>query len=297
MDKIKIAARGSKLSIAQVEIVSKFLENKGYETEFIEVKTKADLFNNEPLYKLGKGVFEKEVNEYVIKGIADIAVHSMKDLTSIIDPNLEIIAVTKRDSPFDVLLADKELYDLDSGKTIGTSSIRRQNFLKFIRDDLKIKDLRGNIDTRIEKYKKGEYDGIIIAEASILRLKYRIKYFRLDPLNFTPEANQGIIAVVGKKTNLEIKKILSELNDQDTLEEAIAERSTMQIVGGGCHSPFGVYFKKQSNNEFQGIASFSNSKKKITIVLEKSGKPEELGIELGKLLLKEMKYENIIPST
>ncbi|ARM75987.1 hydroxymethylbilane synthase [Acidianus manzaensis] len=295
MTKIRIAARGSKLSLAQVSIVSKYLENNGYETEFIEVKTKADLFNNEPLYKLGKGVFEKEVNEYVLKGLADIAVHSMKDLTTIIDPNLEIIAVTKRDSPYDVLVSDKNIYDLDKESIIGTSSIRRQNFIKFLRNDLIVKDLRGNIDTRIQKYKKGEYNGIIIAEASILRLGYTMTYFKLDPFNFTPEANQGIIAIVGKKSDLVMKNILNGINDKNSLDEAIAERSAMQIIGGGCHSPFGVFFKKQDTNEFLGIASFSDSKKKITISLEGKGKPEELGAKLGKMLLMEMKNENIIP--
>lgn len=291
---IRIAARGSKLSLAQVSVVANYLQKLGYETSFIEVKTKADLFYNEPLHKLGKGVFEKEVNEFVLQGKADLAVHSMKDLTSFLDPNLEILAVVKRDSPYDVLVANKNLYDLEEKSVIGTSSIRRQNFVKFFRNDLEVKNLRGNIDTRIGKYEKGEYDGIIIAEASITRLKLNVKYYRLDYFDFTPEANQGIIAVIGRKSDIELKKLLSNLNDVDTFEEALAERSTVQVVGGGCHSPFGVYFEKHDTT-FMGVASFSNSKKKITVSIEERGDPKEIGSKLGKILLREMKSENIIP--
>jgi hydroxymethylbilane synthase len=291
---IRIAARNSQLSQVQVKVVSDYLNKLGYETEFIGVKTKADLFANEPLYKLGKGVFEKEVNEYVIRGLADLAVHSMKDLTSNLSEELDILATVKRDSPYDVLVSKKDVFDLDSGSIIGTSSIRRKNFMTFLRPDILVKDLRGNIDTRIRKYTSGEYEGIIIAEASILRLNLNINYFKLNPIDFTPEANQGIIAVVGKKNDERIRKLLSELHDQETFNEAIAERSTMEIVGGGCHSPFGVYFE-QIDDRLLGIASFSNGKKKITVTIERKGNPKDVGHELGKLLLGEMKNENLIP--
>ncbi len=291
---IRIAARNSQLSLIQVKVVSDYLNKLGYDTEFIGVKTKADIFSAEPLYKLGKGVFEKEVNEYVIKGLADLAVHSMKDLTSTLSEELDILATVKRDSPYDALVSKKDVFDLDSGSVIGTSSIRRKNFMTFLRPDVTVKDLRGNIDTRIKKYNSGEYDGIIIAEASILRLNLNVNYFRLNPIDFTPEANQGIIAVVGKKNDEKIRKILAELHDQRTFNEAMAERSTMEIVGGGCHSPFGVYFQ-QIDRKLIGIASFSDGKRKITVTIDKKGDPKDVGYELGKLLLGEMKNENLIP--
>mgnify|MGYP001772690817 CR=1 FL=1 len=291
---IRIAARSSQLSLIQVKVVSDYLNKLGYETEFIGVKTKADLFSTEPLYKLGKGVFEKEVNEYVIRGLADLAVHSMKDLTSTLSEELDILATVKRDSPYDVLVSKKDVFELDSGEVIGTSSIRRRNFMSFLRPDIVIKDLRGNIDTRIKKYNAGEYDGIIIAEASITRLNLNVNYFRLNPIDFTPEANQGIIAVVGRKNDDKIRKILEGLHDQETFNEAIAERSTMEIVGGGCHSPFGVYFE-QVDGKLRGIASFSDGKRKITVTIEKKGDPKDVGRELGKKLLGEMKNENLIP--
>jgi Porphobilinogen deaminase len=127
--KIRIAARGSKLSRIQVDMLGEKLKKIGIEYEIIDIKTKADLFSTEPLSKLGKGVFEKEVNEAVLEGKADIAVHSMKDILSEINPSLEIFAVLERDPPYDILIAEKNLDKLDSNITIGTSSIRRKTFL------------------------------------------------------------------------------------------------------------------------------------------------------------------------
>ena len=291
--KIKIASRGSKLSKIQVQIVSRELEKLGIETEFIEIKTRADLFQNEPLYKLGKGVFEKEVNEAVLNGYADIAVHSMKDLTSTLNPELEIFAVLKRDSPYDVLIAQKEFWRLESGSIIGTSSTRRKYLVKFYREDLEVKDLRGNVDTRLRKYKDGLYDGIIVAEASILRLKEDIRYFTLNPYDFTPEANQGIIAVVGKKKDVELKKIISKINHEETLEEAIPERTAINVIGGGCHSPLGVLFRKEGN-EFIGIMNYVTPKKRIVVTIAKSGSPVDVGNLLGKTMLNLLKNEGII---
>lgn len=293
--KIRIAARGSKLSRVQVMMVENYLHKIGIETEFVEVKTKADLFQNEPLYKLGKGVFEKEVNQAVLDNRADVAVHSMKDILTEISEDLEIYAVLPRDPPFDILISRKNLFELEPNSTIGTSSIRRKNFLLFYRNDLNIKDLRGNIDTRLKRYFEGQYDGIILAEASIYRLKEHVHYYRLDPRLFTPEANQGIIVTIGRKKDETLKKIFSEINDKDTFDIAIAERRALSIVGGGCHSPIGVYFEKY-DKDFHGIISSSFGKKKITIEeYFHNTTPQEAGELLGKKFLKEMKNEGIIP--
>ncbi|MFP3064359.1 MAG: hydroxymethylbilane synthase [Sulfolobus sp.] len=293
--KVRIAARGSKLSRIQVTKVEERLKKFGLETEFIEVKTKADLFQNKPLSELGKGVFEKEVNEYVIQNRADLAVHSMKDLLSELPKGLEILAVLPRDPPYDVFISNKNLFDTETKSIIGTSSIRRKNLISFYRKDLIIKDLRGNVDTRINKYLKGEYNAIVLAEASIIRLGLHVSYFRLDPLLITPEANQGIIAVVGKNDNYELKKVLSEINDEHTFGEAIAERSAISVVGGGCHSPVGVLVEKIDENEFYGIITYSDGKKKLTVSGYYKGFPNEVGTRLGKDLLKEMKNEGIVP--
>jgi len=291
--KIRIASRGSKLSKIQVDMVGHKLKELGIEYEMIEIKTKADIFSNEPLYKLGKGVFEKEVNEAVLEGKADIAVHSMKDILTQINPNLEIFGVLKRDPPNDVLISDKNIDKIESNAIIGTSSIRRKNFVTFLRGDLQVKDLRGNVDTRIKKYLSGEYNAIMLAEASIKRLNINVKYFRLNIYDFTPEPNQGIIVVIGRKKDEELKKIFKKINDEDTLAEALAERAAVSILGGGCHSPIGVLFRKEGNELF-GIGSFSDGKRKITTIISKSGDPVQVGSELGLMLKREIKNEGII---
>jgi hydroxymethylbilane synthase len=304
MKKIRIAARGSKLSRIQVRMVEEKLNKLGIETSFVEVKTKADLFQASPLSQLGKGVFEKEVNQAVINGEADIAVHSMKDMLSETPPGLELYAVLKRDPPFDVLisLSYRGLFELESGKVIGTSSMRRKNSIVFYRKDLLVRDLRGNIDTRLRKLFQGEYDAIIVAEASITRLaiydhQYQgINYSKFDPTLLTPEANQGIIAIVGK-SNSPLKDLLRELNDEKTYHEAIAERTALNIIGGGCHSPLGVLFEELDESEYRGIMTFIDGRKKITVEGIFRGKPEEVGEELGKRLLKEIKDEGIVIKT
>ena len=273
--------------------VEEALKKVGVETEFVEIKTKADLFQNVPLDKLGKGVFEKEVNQAVLENKADVAVHSMKDILTELHKDLEIFAVLPRDSPYDVLIANKGLFDLEKGSIIGTSSIRRKNFLKFYRPDLEVKDLRGNVDTRIRKYLDKQYDGIIIAEASIIRLGININYFRLDPYSFTPEANQGIIVVIGRKKDEKIKQLFKEINDEDALKIALAERKALSVVGGGCHSPIGVYFEKL-NGELHGIMSTSTGKKKITVEDYFDEEDQRAGEKLGKKFLEEIKNEGLI---
>ena len=274
--------------------VEEALKKIGVETEFIEVKTKADLFQNVPLDKLGKGVFEKEVNQAVLENKADVAVHSMKDILTEMSEDLDIFAVLPRDSPYDALIADTDLFNLEKGSVIGTSSIRRKNFLKFYRPDLEIKDLRGNVDTRIRKYLDKQYNGIVLGEASIIRLGIKINYSRLDPYSFTPEANQGIIVVIGKKKDDKIKQLFKEINDEDTLEVALAERRAISVVGGGCHSPIGAYFEK-INGELHGIMSTSTGNKKITVEEYFDEEDYQAGEKLGKRFLEELKNEGIIP--
>lgn len=297
--KIRIAARDSKLSRIQVDYVIKALEKEigGVETEFVPVKTRADLFLNKPLYEIGKGVFEKEVNYEVLTGKADIAVHSMKDTTSVLSEELEIYAVLKRDPPYDIIIPAIDLFEIEKGKIIGTSSIRRSNYISYYRPDLEIRTLRGNVDTRISKLQQGLYDAIVLAEAGIKRLGLDITYERIDPLIITPAPNQGIIVVVGKKNNEELKKLFKRINDKDTYEEALAERSVVNVVGGGCHSPLGVLFNKV-DNELHGIASYSDGKRKITVsIVRKNQNPIEVGKELGRLLIKGMKDEGIVFKT
>ncbi|AHC51135.1 porphobilinogen deaminase [Sulfolobus acidocaldarius SUSAZ] len=290
--RIRIAARGSLLSRIQVKIVEEKLRNLGIETELIVVKTKADLFQDKPLNSLGKGVFEKEVNEAVINGEADIAVHSMKDMLSDMNEKLVLYGVLPRDSPYDSLVAEKDLFNIESGKVIGTSSIRRRSMISFYRRDLVVKDLRGNIDTRLKKYRSKEYDGIVIAEAAIKRLNADVRYYKIDPKIITPEANQGIIAIVGR-VNEELNALFRELNDERTLKEALVERAVVKLLGGGCHSPIGILASMISDNEFNVISTYViDNKKKITIEGIYRGDPTTVGEKVVKDMIKVLKHEN-----
>lgn len=294
--KLKIAARDSKLSRLQVDLVVNALQKiiGGIDVEFVPIKTRADLFNNKPLYEIGKGVFEKEVNDAVIDGSADLAVHSMKDMTTFLDERLELFAVLKRDSPYDVIIPNSDLFEIEEGKIIGTSSTRRANYISYYRPDVNVKPLRGNVDTRLLKLRQGLYDYIVLAGAGIQRLKLDILYNRIDPYILTPAPNQGIIAVVGRKKDDELRKMVRLINDEVTYEVALAERAVVNVVGGGCHSPLGVLFEK-IGNEFEGIASYSDSKRKITVsISRKNVSPTQAGYELGKILLRVMKNEGIV---
>ncbi len=291
--KIRIAARDSTLSRIQVEMVAKRLEELGFETEFLGVKTKADYFQDKPLHTLGKGVFEKEVNVKVIEGEADIAVHSMKDLPSTLDERIGIFAVLPRDPPFDVLVSKYSLENLKPGAVVGTSSIRRENFLKAYRKDLQVKLLRGNVDTRIRKWSEGLYDAIVLAEASITRLKLNVSYYRIDPHIMVPEPTQGIIAIVARKDRRDLIEALKAINDEKTFNEATLERQVVAEIGGGCHSPLGVLFEIKGD-EAHGIAGISDGNKKVVVEEWFKAEDANAGHKLASKLKEAMRNESLV---
>ncbi|MDW3603955.1 MAG: hydroxymethylbilane synthase, partial [Nitrososphaeraceae archaeon] len=173
--KLRIGTRGSKLALAQTQIVIKSLceQNEHLEYEITPIKTRGDLDNSKPLFYLDKkGIFEKEINESVVKGDVDFAIHSVKDVPATIHKDLVIASIPQRESVNDVLISKsrKRLNELPNGSIIGTSSLRRAIQIISFRNDFKVIPLRGNIDTRIEKALKGEYDAIILAEAGLKRL-------------------------------------------------------------------------------------------------------------------------------
>ncbi|WP_083476887.1 hydroxymethylbilane synthase [Sulfuracidifex metallicus] len=288
---IKVAARGSKLSKAQADLVIDYLKRLGYDVSFIEVKTRGDINYSSEIGKIGKGIFEKEVNEMVLKGEADLAVHSMKDIETTLDEKLEVIATLPRGSPFDIVISrnNKSIYSADEG-IVGSSSVRRQKFTHFINPNLQISSLRGNLDTRISKLFNGSYDFIIVAEAGIERLKLNVKYERLNPVDLTPAANQGIIAVVARKDNKEIKKVLENFNSEDSRIESIAEREVGNILGAGCNSPLGVFFR-HIDNKLEGIATIYTNKSKFTATIVAGDDPKKAGDELARRLKEISKEE------
>lgn len=244
---LRIGTRGSKLALAQANLVKDLLAKNGVPTEIKIIKTSGDTFTDRPLHEVqGFGVFVREIDDSMLAGEIDIAVHSMKDVPTERPAELTIAAVMKRDSPYDFLLTreEKKLKDLPNGAIVGTTSLRRRSQLSRFRDDLVIKELRGNIDTRLRKLKEGQYDAIFLAEAGLERLKWDIPGDRLSPDDFVPSANQGTVVIVTKKDS-EAQKAVQVLNDEQTRLETRIERIIIGILGGGCLVPIGAFARTE----------------------------------------------------
>ena len=242
-----IGTRGSSLARAQAEIVARMLEERGVFANQQIIKTTGDSFTDRPLHELGGvGAFVRELDDRMIAGEIDIAVHSMKDLPTQRPDTLSTSAVLVRDSPHDILITPdgSKLNDLPKGSIIGTTSMRRRAQLLKYRPDLIIKDLRGNIDTRLKKLRSGQYDGIMLAEAGLQRMKWDqdMEYQRLDTKNFCPSANQGTIAVVTLKGS-EADTLTSMLDHAPSRIETEIERIITKEVEGGCVVPVGSFAK------------------------------------------------------
>ena len=249
---IVIGTRGSKLAMIYAENVKN--ELKKYFPNKIELKkivTTGDQKQDERLSKIGgKGLFSIQIEKELINKSIDIAVHALKDMPTIETSNLITNNFLKRNSPNEILISKNNIKfeDLEPDSVIGTSSYRREYQLKKKRSDLKYKLIRGNVDTRIQKLEKGDYDAILLSKAGIdsLKLEHKISQeFSIDEL--IPCAGQGIIAIQCREDDNEIKKLLENINDQDTRTVANAEREVLKVLEGDCDTAVGVFAK--SNGE------------------------------------------------
>jgi hydroxymethylbilane synthase len=235
---ITIGTRGSKLALAQTETVMKKLSALGIASEKIIINTLGDSTTQVPLHAIGgQGVFVRALDDAILAGEIDCAVHSMKDIPAYRPHGLFTAAVLKRDSPADYIAHNGSLNKVT---LIGTSSTRRKAQLLRHDPDLTIKDLRGNVDTRIRKLNEGEYDAIILAEAGLTRLDIRIPGERFPPEKFVPSPNQGTIAVVSR-ADPSLMEVLSALDHPETRTDVLIERAVMEQLGGGCYTPLGIY--------------------------------------------------------
>ena len=233
-----VGTRASRLALAQTERVCGMLDKLGIETEVKKISTSGDDRTNVPLHKVGgQGIFVRALDDAILNGEVDFAVHSMKDIPAKRPEGVVTCAVLKRDSPADFLVHYCPLEDV---KVVGTSSTRRR--AQFMRGglDVEIKELRGNVDTRIRKLKDGEYDAIVLAEAGMERLNLELPGTRLLPQWHVPSPNQGTIAVVCRDEP-ELTEIFKPLNHEQTEKDANVERVVMEEIGGGCYTPQGVY--------------------------------------------------------
>lgn len=230
--------RASRLAMAQTERVCGMLDKLGTGTEVKKISTSGDDTTNVPLHKVGgQGIFVKALDDAILNGEVDFAVHSMKDIPAQRPDGVVTCAVLERDSPADFLVHSCPLEDV---KVVGTSSTRRR--AQFLRGglDVEIKDLRGNVDTRLRKLEEGQYDAIVLAEAGMQRLGMDLPGTRLLPQWYVPSPNQGIIAVVCREDN-DLEEIFRPLNHSQTEKDAGVERAVMEEIGGGCYTPQGVF--------------------------------------------------------
>lgn len=245
--KLIIGTRGSQLSLTQTTIIKNQLLNVNPHVQ-IAVKiiiTKGDKnMNPIPLDTVGKGWFTKELDNELFSGTIDVAVHSLKDLPETLPPGLIIAGIPEREDPRDVLVSKDtmSLEDLRTGAIIGTDSIRRKIQILHKRKDLVVKSLRGNVNSRMTKLEKEDYDGIILAAAGLKRLGLESKitqYF--EPIDIIPSPGQGALAIVVKKENKNVLRLVENLNHYPTVIATQAERAFSRAVEGGCKTPTGAY--------------------------------------------------------
>ena len=303
---LKIGTRSSKLALKQTKLVLKKLQNlpqikKNYSFKIIKIKTKGDIEKSKILRFGYKGFFTKTIDDLLLKKKIDLAVHSAKDIPSKIDNNISITAFLNREDPRDILLSKKN-YTFDTipeNLTIGTSSIRRKTQIKNIRPDLKIKYMRGNIETRIKKLKKKQYDGIVLALAGIKRLG--LNYKNKNILNssiFIPAGGQGAIAVTTRKKDSIINNLIKKINNSKTESEIKIEREFLAKINADCDSPVGAYAK--INNNYVNFSVTVPSHNGMFVYKSKTrfSKSNILGSkvanilkrELGKNFLKKIKF-------
>lgn len=219
------------------------MKELGVDVDLCIVKTSGDVFLEKPLYQLsGWGVFVAEIDDRMLAGEIDLAVHSMKDIPTKRPEELDISAILKRDSPYDILVTRDglDLDDIPRGAAIGTSSMRRSAQLKRARPDLRIHSLRGNLQTRLRKLNQGDCDAIVLAEAGVQRMGIELDYSVLDPEKFVPSANQGTIVAVTKKGTV-ADELARSLDDLPTRAETMIERRILETVGGGCVVPVAIH--------------------------------------------------------
>jgi hydroxymethylbilane synthase len=244
---LRVGTRGSKLSLVQTDIVLDQLKGKNPDlvVEKKVIKTKGDEDQRTPIFSINqKGIFEKEIDQAVLQGKIDVAVHSLKDVPVFeLNTKLVLASVPQRGSPANVLVSKNEerLRELKTGSRVGTSSLLRVAQLKRARPDLQAVPIRGNVDTRVWKVDAGEFDAVILAEAGLMRLGLTGRITeRLSLDDFMPAPGQGILALVAREDNRKILELLQSIEDPQTRAQAQAERELVSVLEGGCKVPIGA---------------------------------------------------------
>ena len=244
---IRIGTRGSPLALRQATVVAERVRGvaPGRPVEVVPMKTAGDRLIQVSLGEFGgKGLFVKELEEALLDGGVDVAVHSLKDMPAELPEGLCLAAFPARDDPRDVLVsrAGGGIADLPPAATVGTSSLRRRVLLLSLRPDLRIEAIRGNVDTRLAKLAAGGWDAIVVAAAGLARLGLTPAGARpLEPDEFVPAVGQGILAVEGRSSDRELLAVLAGVDDPATHAQAEAERAFLRHLGASCHTPVAAH--------------------------------------------------------
>lgn len=290
--KIKIGTRRSELALWQANHVAEALEKHGVRTELVKIETKGDKILDVPLAKVGgKGLFVKEIEEAMLNGDIDIAVHSLKDVPTFFPDGLGLIAYTERESPNDAFLSNKydSIEQMRPGDVLGTSSLRRKAQAAALAKGLVIKDLRGNVNTRIRKMEEGQYDGIILAYSGLKRigLDRKVKQV-LSSRQMIPAVCQGTLGIEGRlNDHATISKVREAMHHEPSAVRSRAERAFLKRLEGGCQVPFAGYAVLEDAqlemvgyvSDFEGISTFFDS------ISGPADEAEALGVKLAEKLL------------
>ena len=289
---IKIGTRASLLAVTQSTWVKEQIEKQhpGTTVELVKITTKGDKILDVPLAKVGgKGLFVKEIEDALLDGRADLAVHSMKDVPTDLPEELHLAIVTERENPKDAFISNKfgGVLELPQGATVGTSSLRRKSQLACLRPDLVIEDLRGNLDTRLRKLDEGQYDAIILAAAGLNRLGMSDRITSLfSPTQMLPAIGQGALGLELRRDDAELLEGIFFLNHAVTATAVTAERSFLLRLEGGCQVPIGAYATADEKQVIlTGLIASVDGKE---ILKEEVSGPAENAAELGNGLAEKL---------
>lgn len=293
---IKIGTRGSDLAVTQSQWVADQIEaaHEGVKVELVIIKTRGDRDQNSALNKFaGKGIFTKEIEEALLAGVVDLAVHSLKDLPTTLPQGLALAQPPKREDPRDLLVSSVPLMELPQGAVVGTGSARRREQLRMLRPDLNFEEIRGNVATRVKKWRDGLYDATVLACAGVERLgqeRAGLGPGESRPLEFEqclPAPGQGVLGLEVREGDEDTLRLLDGIACPDAILSSQAERAFLAELDGGCHIPAGAYAKKQGDTlHVSGFLAMGEPLSATRTSVE--GSPEEAA-ELGRKLARELK--------
>ena len=288
MSDIRIGTRGSMLARWQAEHVKERLTALGHEVSLVVITTTGDRVLDRRLESVGgKGAFLKEIEEGLEARQVDLAVHSLKDVPTVLPDGLELCAILERADPRDALLSSGAgLDDLPQGATVGTTSLRRQAQLRAVRPDLSLADLRGNVDTRIRRLREGRFDAILLAMAGLVRLGRADEVTEpLDPRRFIPAPGQGAIALECRADAAAVREAVAPLDHPSTKRRVTAERAFLAALGGGCNVPLGAHAVEDGENlELIGLVARIDGSE-VLRGERRGAEAEEVGRSLAEELL------------